>query len=148
DRVNRVIVSAAGVRELVSDRRAARRLAPGDWAGFHARFWAFLASADGEILLEPAAGAIALQSDGAERLAWRYTFYSGPVERGALARVSAVLPRLVLSGLWSWLRPLSLGLLWLLDGLTALTRSPGLAIVALAVAVKLLLLPLAAVAER
>jgi YidC/Oxa1 family membrane protein insertase len=148
DRVSRVIVSGAGVREIAGDRRASLRLAPSDWAGFHGRSWTILASADGENLLEPAVGALALRSDGAERLAWRYTLYSGPVERHALGRAAPVLQRLVLSGLWSWLRPLSLGLLWLLDGLTAIVRSPGLAVVALAVAVKLLLLPLAAVAER
>ena len=124
------------------------RLAPGDWAGFRARFWAIAASADGETLIDPQAESVALRSDGAERFARRYTLYSGPVERDALARAAPVLPRLILSGLWAWLRPLSLGLLWLLDGLTAIARSPGLAIVALAVAVKLLLLPLAAVAER
>jgi len=148
ERVNGVIVSGGGVRAIAEDERAPRRLASGDWAGFRARFWTILASPDGEGLLEARAGAAALRSDGVERRAWRYTFYSGPVERAALARAAPVLPRLVLSGLWSWLRALSLGLLWLLGALTAIAGSPGMAIVALAVSVKLLLLPLAAVAER
>jgi YidC/Oxa1 family membrane protein insertase len=148
ERVSRVIVSGAGAREIAGEQRAALRLAPGDWVGFRGRFWTILASADGESVLDTAAGTLTLRSDGAERLAWRYTFYSGPMERDALGRAAQALDRLVLSGLWSWLRPLSLGLLTLLDGLTSIIRSPGWAIVALAAVVKLLLFPLAAAAER
>jgi len=147
DRVGRVIVSGAGVREI-ADQGAPVRLAPGDWAGLRARFWAIVASSDGESHVEPATGAVTLRSEGGPRLAWRYTIYAGPVERDALGRAAPALPRLVVSGLWWWLRPLSLGLMSVLDGLAAITHSPGLAIVALAVVVKLLLLPLAAVAER
>src|SRR5262249_53762627 len=81
-------------------------------------------------------------------LAWRYTFYSGPLEHAALTRADPQLGRLLFSGLWFWLRPLSFGLLWLLRGLTALIGHPGVAIIALAVSVKILLLPLPTVAER
>jgi YidC/Oxa1 family membrane protein insertase len=87
-------------------------------------------------------------ADEPGRLSWRYTFYSGPVEHRALTAADPELGRLVFSGLWSWLRALSFGLLYLLRGLTALIGNPGIAIIALAASVKLLLLPLAMVAER
>ena len=86
-------------------------------------------------------------ADEPGQLSWRYTFYSGPLESRALTGADPGLERLLFSGLWSWLRALSFGLLSLLHGLNALVGQPGLAIVALAVAVKLLLLPLAALAE-
>jgi len=79
---------------------------------------------------------------------WRYTFYDGPLERDALTRADPQLGRLLYSGLWFWLRPLSFGLLFLLRGLTELIGHPGVAVIALAVSVKILLLPLTAVAER
>jgi YidC/Oxa1 family membrane protein insertase len=89
-----------------------------------------------------------LVADEPARLSWRYTFYSGPIERRALAQADPPLERMLLSGLWSWLRALSLALLALLRGLTALVAHPGVAIVALAIAVKVLLLPLTMVADR
>src|SRR5438034_1274388 len=55
---------------------------------------------------------------------------------------------MLFSGLWSWLRPLSFALLFLLRGLTAVVGHPGLAIIALALSVKILLLPLTAMADR
>jgi YidC/Oxa1 family membrane protein insertase len=90
---------------------------------------------------------VALSSERGQ-LSWRHTFYSGPIENGALARADPQLGRLLFSGLWFWLRPLSFGLLFLLRGLTELIGHPGLAIIALAASVKILLLPLTMVAER
>src|SRR5262245_64597493 len=55
---------------------------------------------------------------------------------------------MVLSGLWFWLSGLSLALLSLLRGLTGLVGHPGVAIISLAVSVKILLLPLTTIAER
>jgi YidC/Oxa1 family membrane protein insertase len=65
-----------------------------------------------------------------------------------LTRADPRLGRLLFSGLWFWLRPLSFGLLFLLRGLTELVGHPGFAIIALAMSVKILLLPLTLVAER
>jgi hypothetical protein len=70
------------------------------------------------------------------------------VEPRALTAADPELGRLFLSGLWFWLRALSFGLLYLLRGLTAIVGNHGLAIIALAVCVKLLLFPLTKVAER
>ena len=124
-------------------------LRAGGWAGVRSRFWAILLRPDGTAALAPRSGAgIALVSDASDALSWRYTFYSGPLERRALAHTDPPLELMLFSGLWSWLRALSLALLSLLRGLTAIVGDPGVAIIALAVSVKILLLPLTAVAER
>lgn len=150
ERVSRVVITSGGIRAVADPASAPTPLSAGDWVGYRGRFWAlFLRPGDAGVL-EPRSGesAIAVTADAAGRASWRYTFYSGPLESRALTRADPDLERLLLSGLWSWLRALSLGLLWVLDGLTILVRQPGLAIIALAVSVKLLLLPLAFVAER
>jgi YidC/Oxa1 family membrane protein insertase len=125
-------------------------LGSGDWAGFHSRFWAIVVRPDRASSLEslPGAAIALIATDGAEQLSWRYVFYSGPSENQALTRADPELGRLLFSGLWSWLRALSFGLLYLLHSLITVIGKPGIAIVALAVSVKILLLPLAAVAHR
>jgi YidC/Oxa1 family membrane protein insertase len=150
ERVSQVVLAGGVVRVLDGDSRAPTPLRTGDWVGVRSRFWALLLRSDGAASLEPRPGAsVALvTADEPERLSWRYTFYSGPVDNRALSRADPELERLLFSGLWSWLRSLSFGLLFLLGWLTAVAGHPGTAIVALAVSVKLLLLPLAAVAER
>jgi YidC/Oxa1 family membrane protein insertase len=150
ERTSRVIVAGGAVREVADDRRDPTMLHAGDWAGARSRFWTLLARSDGAGAVEPRPGATAplAISDERGRLAWRYTFYAGPVEKRALTRADPELGRLLFSGLWFWLRPLSFGLLFLLRGLTELVGHPGAAIVALAVSVKILLLPLTTVAER
>ena len=102
--------------------------------GFRSRFWTMLVRSEGAGGLEPQPGAgspVGL-SDEPGRLAWRYTVYSGPLEKAALTRADPRLGRLLYSGLWFWLRPLSFGLQVLLRGLTELIGHPGLAIIALA----------------
>ena len=76
-----------------------------------------------------------------ERLSWRFRIYSGPAELISLRAEDPELGRLFLSGLWWWLRAVSLGLFHLLRGLTLVIGHAGVAIIALAGAVKLLLLP-------
>jgi YidC/Oxa1 family membrane protein insertase len=150
DRVQRVAVGPGGVRVLGDETRGSTPLRTGDWAGFRSRFWAILLRSDGAASLEPRSGAglVLVPAEDPGRLSWRYTFYSGPVEHRALTAADPELGRLVFSGLWPWLRTLSFGLLYLLRGLTTLVGSPGIAIIALAASVKLLLLPLTTVAER
>ena len=150
DRVQRVAVGPGGIRDLSNEKMASTPLPAGDWAGFRSRFWAILLRSDSAARVEPRSGAgLALvPAEESGRLSWRYRFYSGPVEHRALTAADPELGRLVLSGLWSWLRALSFGLLYLLRGLTTLVGNPGVAIIALAAAVKLLLLPLTIVAER
>lgn len=151
ERVDRVVVGGAGVRVGGEATGATIRLGAGDWAGVRDRFWTMLARSDdcasaGEP--RPGHAVVLAPADRRERLSCRYTIYSGPIETRALARADPHLERLLFSGLWSWLRPLSFALLWLLRGLTELVGHPGPAIIALGVSVKVLLLPLTAVAER
>ena len=150
ERVSRVVITGDGVRAVSDDAPDPTPLGSGDWVGFRGRFWAVLLRPGDAGVLKPrsGAGAALVTSDEPGRLSWRYTFYSGPLESRALTAADPALERLLFSGLWPWLRALSLALLFLLRGLTALVGQPGLAIIALAVSVKALLLPLAAVAER
>ena len=150
DRVGRVVIGADGVRTPGGDGTPPTPLGAGDWAGVRNRFWAIVLRPDrpGALESRPDAGIALLAADEHDRLAWRYVFYSGPVEHRALTRADPELGRLLFAGLWSWLRALSFALLSLLRWLTAIVGSPGIAIVALAVSVKVLLLPLAAVAKR
>ena len=150
DRVKRVMVGGNGVQVLDSDGPSPTPLRAGEWAGFRNRFWALVARPDGAVTVESRSGArIALVPAGEpERLSWRYTLYSGPLDNRPLTRADPALGQLLFDGLWSWLRALSFGLLFLLRGLTTLFGHPGVGIIALAVSVKILLLPLATVAER
>jgi YidC/Oxa1 family membrane protein insertase len=150
ERVSRVIVAGGVVRVLGDDRRDPTPLRAGDWVGVRSRFWAILVRTDGASVLEarPGASVTLVAADGPEPPSWRYTFYSGPLEKGVLGRADPDLEGLLFSGLWSGLRALSFALLFLLRGLTAIVVHPGVAIIALAVSVKILLLPLTAFAER
>ena len=150
ERMSRVVVGARSVREIADDAREPTALRAGDWMGFRSRFWTMLVRSEGAGSLEPrrGAGSSVTLSDEPGRLSWRYTVYSGPLEKAALTRADPALGRLLYSGLWFWLRPLSFGLQLLLRGLTELIGHPGLAIIALAVSVKILLLPLTLIAER
>lgn len=150
DRVQRVAVGPDGVHALGDLRPAPTPLPRGEWAGIRSRFWAILLQADGAGSLEaqPGEGLTVTSAVEEGRLSWRYTFYSGPVEPRTLTAADPELGRLFLSGLWFWLRALSVGLFHLLQALTAVIGNPALSIVALAACVKLLLLPLTTVAER
>lgn len=149
ERMSRVIVTGR-VRAVRDDSREPTRLRPGDWVGFRSRFWALLVRSDGpgDLEAQPGANAPLALTDERGRLSWSDTFYAGPLEHATLTRADPRLGRLLFSGLWFWLRPLSFGLLFLLRGLTELIGHPGFAIIALAVSVKILLLPLTIVAER
>src|SRR5262249_20125352 len=133
ERMSRVVVTRR-VREVGDVGRGPAALRAGDWFGFRNRFWTSLARSGGAGALDAQAGARAPLglSDERGRLSWRYTFYSGPVEHATLTRADPRLGRLLFSGLWFWLRPLSFGLLHLLRGLTELIGHPAAAIIALA----------------
>jgi YidC/Oxa1 family membrane protein insertase len=150
DRVKRVMVGGDGVRVLGNDSPGPTPLRAGDWAGFRNRFWVMVARSDGAVTVDSRSGAVITLVPAAEpdRLSWRYTLYSGPLDNRALTGADPALGQLLFDGLWSWLRALSFGLLFLLRGLTAVLGHPGVAIIVLAVSVKILLLPLATVAER
>src|SRR2546430_1531907 len=102
ERMSRVVAGGGSVRAIADDGREPTMLRAGDWMGFRSRFWTMLVRSDGPGTLEPrpgASGALGL-SDERGRLSWRYTFYSGPLEKGALTRADPQLGRLLFSGLW------------------------------------------------
>src|SRR5699024_7412429 len=75
---------------------------------------------------------------------WRLALFSGPKTRAALVGEGDAVDYspLLFNSLWSWMRGLSLGLLWVLASIHALVPSWGLAICLLAVLVRVLLYPL------
>jgi len=149
EHVQRVIAGPHGVR-VVGDRKeeARRPLGAADWAGIRDRFWVIALRPDGSASMEPRPGESLTVAMAEERLSWRFRIYSGPVELTSLRAEAPELGRLFLSGLWWWLRAVSLGLFHLLRGFTLVVGHAGVAIIALAGAVKLLLLPLTLVAGR
>src|SRR6185295_18633883 len=125
ERVGRVTVAGGAVHTVADSTGAGAALRAGEWAGVRGRFWAMLARPDGSgVAVEPRPGPgvalVAPAAAGPAPTEWRYTIYAGPVEREPLGRADPELERLLLSGLWWWLRALALGLLHLLRGLTAL----------------------------
>lgn len=148
DRVGRVVVTARAVRALPDHTGEQSALRAGDWAGVRSRFWTIVVRSTEPATLTPRpGGGLALLMDDPARMSWRYTFYAGPIERQALSEADPTLESMVLSDLWFWLRGLSLALLALLRGLTGLVGHPGVAIIALAVSVKILLFPLTRLAD-
>jgi YidC/Oxa1 family membrane protein insertase len=149
DDVRRVWLGADGVRRLGEDARRPVPLGARQWLGFRDRFWTLLARGPDGASAELARGPLALRLESAPGASTAsYTVYAGPLEYRTLGRADPALRSLLFSGLWWWLRALSVGALLLLDGLTAIVGRPGPAIILLAVAVKLLLLPVTAIAHH
>lgn len=139
-------------------------LETGDWTGLHSRYFALLAALqEGAGPVQITMGRIADQASlsadflpwitlgfpvealaTGERLHWRLELFSGPKTQQALkgAPPSLDYSPLLFQNLWSWMRHLSLGLMWALAALHTLIPSWGLAICLLAVLVRLLLYPL------
>jgi len=119
------------------------------WAGVRNRFWALLArQPQGPITAtQPASGDDRLMRIAAVQ-ASTFEFYAGPVEPGALASQPDDLQALWIAGLWDWLRWLAMGLYYLLELLIGLLGHHGLAIIALALCVKILMSPLTMIAGR
>ena len=149
DDVRRVLVDGDGAHRLGEAAPSRVPRAARQWVGFRDRFWTLLARGEDGTSADLARTPLALRLESATGAsAVRYTIYSGPVQYDALGHADPVLRQLLFSGLWSWLRALSVGALRLLDLLTAFVGRPGLAIILLAVAVKLLLLPITTIAHR
>ena len=146
---------AAGGRRR-RGRSESRRRRPGSGplrrrrlAGVRSRFWAMLLRSDRAARWLAAARRGRRPDRGRlGRALVALHVLSGPLEGRALTRADPSLEAMLFSGLWSWLRALSLALLSLFRGLTAIVGHPGVAIIALAICVKILLLPLTVVADR
>ena len=122
---------------------------PAAWAGIRNRFWTLIArQPQGSISATlPAADDVTVMRIAAAQ-ASTFEFYTGPVEPGALADQPDDLRALWIAGLWDWLRWLAMGLYYLLEWLIGLIGHHGLAIIALALCVKILMSPLTLIAGR
>ncbi len=153
-------------RTLVFDGREVKEIAEaGDdngevmltesyWVGIRNRFWTVLLQAKQvgararEFPAEDGLPRLSVEVATNQSVPLSYKVYSGPIAYDALQRTSRDLPRLLFAGLWWWLRLLCLGLMFILSGLYAIIGNYGLAIIALALVVKLLMSPLTALAEK
>ncbi len=82
-----------------------------------------------------------------ESVVLNYRIYAGPKIAEAFAE-DAQLKQLFFADLWFWMQWLCLGLQWLLGALYQLLQSWGLALIALAVVVRLILVPVGIAGQR
>lgn len=145
--VEPVRVTAQGQERLGA---GAVQAGAGAWLGVRARFWAWLA--------EPAQPTDAtVESAGEQRWRVRWqggagaldlTVYAGPVQWQALRAGAPVLTQMLFAALWEPLRALCYGLYFLLGWISGGVAQPGIAIILLSLAVKIILAPLTALADR
>lgn len=132
---------------------AVKTLAAGDWAGVRGRFQTLMVRADVPLRIfaverEADRPFLMLKSVDRPHQAVCLTVYSGPVSRDDLAAAAPQLKSMMYAMLWEPLRQLSFGLQWLLDRWQDLVGRAWLAILLLSLSVKLLMVPLIAIAER
>ena len=140
-------------------------LAEPDWAGLHSRYFALLikpvdtatiahvqaryqegdqhASTPGAFLPTLQLSLADLPQSTGQTSWHEFTVFSGPRSRTALSDEHSDFRDLLFPGLWEWMRMLCFALLWVLEALFALIPSWGLAIIALALLVRLAMYPVA-----
>lgn len=148
-RVEAVRITSDG-QDRIEAADAAFEVEPAAWLGVRSRFWAWLA--------QPAVpGSVTVTAPGADLrdIDWQMpggsldlSFYAGPVEWKELRPVSATLTQMLFASLWEPLRWLCFGLYFLLGWIMGLVHNPGVAIILLSLAVKIILSPLTWVADR
>ena len=137
------------------------------WAGLHSRYFALLVVvppdtvsrlqgfADNVTSALPSEFQTRLQlglefgqiAPGASRTL-QFTVFGGPKSHAALTAGEPELGDILFAGLWNWMRWLTLGILFVLAGIYSVVPSWGLAIILLAVVVRLLVHPVARNAMR
>lgn len=152
-KVRVVRVSATGGQQWLAEDQAGlqvQTIAPGEWVGVRSRFQAWLARASGPVTVEAA-----VTGPNERSVTWnlppgatKLEFFAGPLAWPELRAVDPPLTRMLFTGQWQPLRWLSIGLLHLLQWISAVVPVAGLAIILLSLAVKILLAPLTAVADR
>ncbi len=156
ERVRTLVIGGNEVKDFAEavDESEQLMLSESHWVGIRNRFWAIFVQA-GEMGGRARAQVTAhglphltVESAANSHTPLRYRIYSGPISLGALQQTSADLQGILFAGLWWWLRLLCLGLMFLLSGLYAFIGNYGVAIIALALVVKLLMSPLTAIAEK
>jgi len=148
ERLRFVHETGAGFERLERSEDGSALLDAGRWVGFRNRFWALMVRADenAQVALEDDALTIVFPPGDARALDVR--FFSGPLRFDTLRAEDPVLSGVLFQELWFWMRWLTLGLLFLWEGLSRLVTVAGVAIVLTSLAVKILMLPLTTVATR
>jgi YidC/Oxa1 family membrane protein insertase len=137
-----------GLDETPDDRPP---VAEEGWFGFRNRYWSMMLSADVPVQPEFAAGpdivngALELKDLPPEIV---LKMYIGPVEPAALAAAVPQLRDTMFAGLWFWLRWICFGLYALLGWIATVIPNWGLAIIALSLVVKVLMIPLNKIADH
>lgn len=124
---------------------------PGAWLGVRNRFWTLLVGGTTSLSADAVAlpqGGLGITVSAGGRAPASIDLFAGPMDPTTLAAQPGGLEALWLASLWDWLRALSLGLYHLLEWWYGLLGHYGIAIMALALSVKLLMLPLTALAAR
>jgi YidC/Oxa1 family membrane protein insertase len=125
----------------------------GQWAGIRNRYWTWLVRPVGAGL----SGQISFSELDRPHLDLQpvdpslpvvVEIYAGAVEWRELREVSPVLSEMLFAALWDFLRWLCFGMLLLLEFLQNLVGSFGVAIILLSLSVKILMVPLTAIADR
>lgn len=151
-RIAAVRVAPDGQEKLEPTDAAGSEFAvPADaWLGLRSRFWAWLA--------QPAvAGSATVAATAQDRreIIWpaqenaiELAFYAGPIDWKDLRVVAPTLTQMLFASLWEPLRWLCYGLYFLLAVISSWVTNPGIAIILLSLAVKIVLTPLTHVADR
>jgi YidC/Oxa1 family membrane protein insertase len=128
------------------------RLHPESWFGVRNQYWLWLINPDqqttGRTAMLAANSPLIHVGEPAQGNQSQFRLYAGPTENESLRAAGVNLDGVLFSFLWDWLRWLSLGLLYLLGWLYGWVGNYGLAIILLSLAVKILMYPLTAIADR
>ncbi|WP_376695188.1 YidC/Oxa1 family membrane protein insertase [Wenzhouxiangella sp. EGI_FJ10305] len=135
-----------------------------EWTGLYSRYFALLvkptdpASIGGVSFVQPDSAAASLpprylpealidlgidELAAGERAERDFLVFAGPRSRQAVSGDGTDFSRVLFPGLWDWMRQLCFALLWLLEAIYLVVPDWGLAIITLAVLVRLAMYPLA-----
>jgi YidC/Oxa1 family membrane protein insertase len=128
------------------------QLHPESWFGVRNQYWLWLINPDQQTTGSTAYLAVnnplIRVGEPAQGNQPQFHLYAGPTENESLRAAGVNLDAFLFAFLWDWLRWLSLGLLYLLGWLYGWVGNYGLAIILLSLAVKILMYPLTAIADR
>jgi len=137
-----------GLDEEPEDRP---QLADGGWFGFRNRYWSMMVNAGAAVTPGYVTGAAVTDAGLAVNdlpADISLMLYIGPVEPDAFEAADPALKDTMFAGLWFWLRWICFGLYALLGWIAAVIPNWGLAIIALSIVVKVLMIPLNRIADH
>ena len=121
------------------------------WVGARSRFWSFLISSPNQEFyineVDPSDRSlkiISMSEDGVHS----FKLYFGPLNTKKLTQSDLKLRELMYSALWDWLRQLCFLIEWIFVSLLTIFGNPGIAILLLALILKVIIYPLNQIAEK